>query len=138
MAMSDYAEAFFKHEENKGFRKPPTGTRDFHVCQVAIETGSSANNRPNYHVKSKIGTFGSTENSRARKIKLNLLHCALLVVNRTKRCLNCLSLEHFVRECSRPNKCRKCGPRSNVSKRATALRSYWPFIHVVANGAGGA
>jgi len=29
-----------------------------------------------------------------------------------KWCLNCSSLEHFVRECPYPSKCRKCGPDS--------------------------
>ena len=38
----------------------------------------------------------------------------------TKRCLNCLSLEHFVRECPRTSKCRICGPNSQT-KHATAL-----------------
>ena len=28
-----------------------------------------------------------------------------------KRCLNCLSLEHFVRNCVFPSKCRVCGPQ---------------------------
>ena len=37
-----------------------------------------------------------------------------------KRCLNCLSLDHIVRNCSRSTKCRECGPRSQ-NKHATAL-----------------
>ena len=37
-----------------------------------------------------------------------------------KRCLNCLSLDHIVRNCPRSTKCRKCGPRSQ-NKHATAL-----------------
>ena len=30
-----------------------------------------------------------------------------------KRCLNCLSLNHFVRDCKGPSKCGKCGPNSH-------------------------
>ena len=147
MATSDYAQAFFKHEEKEGSREPSTGTRDFRVRQVAVETGSRANNRPYYHTESKSRAFEINEKSRARNdqvispplcfvssrpdSKHFLMNCdkfkALSLkekrdtVIRAKRCLNCLSLEHFVRECSRPNKCRKCGPRSDVSKHATAL-----------------
>ena len=147
MATSDYAQAFFKHEEKEGSREPLTGTRDFRVRQVAVETGCRANNRPHYHTESKSRAFEINEKSRARNdqaispplcfvcsrpdSKHFLMNCdkfkALSLkekrdtVIRAKRCLNCLSLEHFVRECSRPNKCRKCGPRSDVSKHATAL-----------------
>ena len=32
-----------------------------------------------------------------------------LAVMDAKRCLNCLSLEHFVRNCAFPSKCRVCG-----------------------------
>ena len=147
MATSDYAQAFFKHEEKEGSREPSTGTRDFRVRQVAVKTSSRANNRPHYHTESKSRAFEINEKSRARNdqvispplcfvcsrpdSKHFLMNCdkfkALSLkekrdtVIRAKRCLNCLSLEHFVRECSRPNKCRKCGPRSDVSKHATAL-----------------
>ena len=34
------------------------------------------------------------------------------IVTDAKRCFNCLSLKHFVRECPYPSKCRKCGPSS--------------------------
>ena len=37
-----------------------------------------------------------------------------------KRCLNCLSLDHIVRNCPRSTKCRKCELRSQ-NKHATAL-----------------
>ena len=37
-----------------------------------------------------------------------------------KRCINCLSLDHYVRDCPRPARCRKCGP-NNKSKHASAL-----------------
>ena len=147
MATSDYAQAFFKHEEKEGSREPSTGTRDLRVRQVAVETSSRANNRPYYHTESKSRAFEINEKSRVRNDQVKspplcfvcsrpdskhfLMNCdkfkALSLkekrdtVIRAKRCLNCLSLEHFVRECSRPNKCRKCGPRSDVSKHATAL-----------------
>ena len=42
-----------------------------------------------------------------------------------KRCLNCLSVYHFVRDCSRPSKCRKCGPNNYESKHATALHDFY-------------
>ena len=37
-----------------------------------------------------------------------------------KRCLNCLPLNHFVRDCKGPSKCRKCGPNSR-HKHTSAL-----------------
>ena len=37
-----------------------------------------------------------------------------------KRCINCLSLDHYVRNCHRPARCRKYGP-NNKSKHAFAL-----------------
>ena len=40
-----------------------------------------------------------------------------------KRCLNCLSLDHFVRQCSFPSKCRLCGSQCR-NKHAAALREY--------------
>ena len=43
-----------------------------------------------------------------------------------KRCLNCLSLDHFVRQCSFPSKCRLCGPQCR-NKHATALHEYYTF-----------
>ena len=57
MTMSDYAQAFFKHEEKEGSREPLTGTRDFRVRQVAVETDSRANNRPYCHTESKKQSF---------------------------------------------------------------------------------
>ena len=42
------------------------------------------------------------------------------IVIDAKRCLNCLSLEHFVRECPYPSKCRICGP-SSQNKHTGAL-----------------
>ena len=66
MATSDYAQAFFKHEEKEGSREPATGTRDFRVRQVAVETGSRANNRPHYHTESKSRAFEINEKSRTR------------------------------------------------------------------------
>ena len=57
MATSDYAQAFFKHEEKEGSREPSTGTRDFRVRQVAVETGCRANNRPHYHTETKKQSF---------------------------------------------------------------------------------
>ena len=38
----------------------------------------------------------------------------------TERCLNCLSLEHFVRQWHTQSKCRRCGPQCR-NKHATAL-----------------
>ena len=63
MATSDYAQAFFKHEEKEGSREPSTGTRDFRVRQVAVETGSRANNRPYCHTEFKSRAFEINEKS---------------------------------------------------------------------------
>ena len=41
-----------------------------------------------------------------------------------KRCLNCLSLNHMVRNCAYPSKCRKCRPDCRT-KHATALHDYY-------------
>ena len=46
-----------------------------------------------------------------------------------KRCINCLLLEHYVRDCSRPTKCRKCGP-SNQNKHATALHECYTGVNL--------
>ena len=46
-----------------------------------------------------------------------------------KRCINCLSLEHYVRDCSRPTKCRKCGP-SNQNKHVTALHECYTGVNL--------
>ena len=46
-----------------------------------------------------------------------------------KRCLNCLFLEHFVRECPRTSKCRICGPNSQT-KLATALHECYDVVNL--------
>ena len=38
----------------------------------------------------------------------------------SKRSLNCMSLDHFVRDCKGPSKCRKCGPNCG-HKQTSAL-----------------
>ena len=40
------------------------------------------------------------------------------------RCLNCLSLDHMVRNCMAPSKCRRCGPACS-SKHAGALHELY-------------
>ena len=44
-----------------------------------------------------------------------------------KRCLNCLSLEHFVRQCHTHSKCRRCGPQCR-NKHPTALLECYATI----------
>ena len=46
-----------------------------------------------------------------------------------KRCLNCLSLDHFVRECPRPSKCCECGPNCRT-KHATALHECYNKVNL--------
>ena len=45
------------------------------------------------------------------------------VVVDTKTCLNCLPLDHFLRDCKGPSKCRKCGSNSRHNIPATYQRS---------------
>ena len=41
-----------------------------------------------------------------------------------KRYLNCLSVEHFVRDCPHPSKCRKCIPNCQ-NKHSGVLHDYY-------------
>ena len=51
-----------------------------------------------------------------------------------KRCLNCLSLEHFVRECPHPSKCRKCRPSSQNKHTGALHESCQAGSHGAAKG----
>ena len=56
------------------------------------------------------------------------------IVIDAKRCLNCLSLEHFVRECPYPSKCRKCGPSSQNIHTGALHESCQAVGHGAAKG----
>ena len=50
-------------------------------------------------------------------------------VTDAKRCLNCLSLDHFVRNCAFPSKCRICWPQCR-NKHSGALHEYYDGVNL--------
>ena len=56
------------------------------------------------------------------------------IVIDAKRCLHCLSLEHFLREGPYPSKCRKCGPSSQNEHTGALHESYQAGSHEAAKG----
>ena len=140
MMTSDYAQAFFKDEKDSS-REQPFNSREFRVRQVAVgvENGVQDNGLGGPHLStSRVRPGASHKDKPPPKCfvcshpdcKHFLADCETFrtlspeakrqTVIDAKRCLNCLSLDHFVRDCARPSKCRECGPK-NQNKHATAL-----------------
>ena len=96
MTTSDYAIAFFKSEDKDKTKEQIVGRGEVRVRRAAVGSGSGGQ-------ESGTAVCGSGA-----------------VGGDAKRCFNCLSPEHFVRDCVFRSKCRTCGPlREN--KHATAL-----------------
>ena len=142
MMTSDYAQAFFRSDNKEG--QASSRSKGYRVRQVTV---SADNTRDNGHGKTEIKATGEKLLSYCNRrstdkplpacfvcAKLNSKHyladCETFkayspeikrkTVIDAKRCLNCLSPEHFARECPYVCKCRKCGPNF-PNKHATAL-----------------
>ena len=140
MTTSDYAQAFFKSDERDKLRDPVASRGEFRVRQVGVVpdsgsqsksaadfySGASGNGRAQATSESKRETalpnkqppicFVCSQNGErhyladcSKFLRLSPLEKRRTVVA-AGRCLNCLSTEHFVRDCSSRSKCRTCGP----------------------------
>ena len=134
---SDYAQALFKTEEKDKSRECKSTVR---VRQTAVSIASKPNNVSNRqglkHFDAEVRSQRSPSKSAVlpecffRSNKHYLADCDKFQVLPTnlkrqkvfdaKRCLNCLSLNHMVRNCAYPSKCRKCRP-DWITKHATTL-----------------
>ena len=133
---SDCAQAFFKSESKKG---QMSCSKNYQVRQVTFGTGVAKNwasvNPTNTTVPNKKKTNASEKTSNYKHFKdkspPSCFVCAPLEVKHflvdcerfkafspqvkqqtvmdAKRCLICLSVEHFVHDCPYPSKCHKCG-----------------------------
>ena len=153
---SDYAQAFFKSDEREVAREPSGAKtfrvrqvavdNGFDSRPVEVEH-TSATDEQNQELR-----FATGQPREARHVnnksppvcfvcsrstcKHYLADCEKFkglapemkrkTVVEAKRCLNCLSLDHFVRQCSFPSKCRLCGPQCR-NKHAAALHEYYTF-----------
>ena len=153
---SDYAQAFFKSDEREVAREPSGAKtfrvrqvavdNGFDSRPVEVEH-TSATDEQNQELR-----FATGQPREARRVnnksppvcfvcsrstcKHYLADCEKFkglapemkrkTVVEAKRCLNCLSLDHFVRQCSFPSKCRLCGPQCR-NKHAAALHEYYTF-----------
>ena len=156
---SDYAQAFFKSDEKDGSRESTGGTKNVRVRQVAYgrqndpqtvtgprsrffdmdkrESSSSSVPRGEHGRLNKpppICFFCSNVDQRhflAECEKFTALNprAKRQTVTDAKRCLNCLSLDHFVRNCAFPSKCRICGPQCR-NKHAGALHECYDGVNL--------
>ena len=156
---SDYAQAFFKSDEKDGSRDTTGGTKNVKVRQVVYggesstqtvtqprsrfsdkdkrESDSSYVSRGEYKSLNKpppICFFCAGANLRhflaeCEKFKALSPRSKRQAEMDAKRCLNCLSLEHFVRNRAFPSKCRVCGPQCR-NKHAGALHECFNGINL--------
>ena len=156
---SDYAQAFFKSDEKDGSRESTGGTKNVRVRQVAYgrqndpqavtgprsrffdmdkRESSSSSVPPGEHGRLNkpppICFFCSNVDQRhflaeCEKFKALNPRAKRQTVTDAKRCLNCLSLDHFVRNCAFPSKCRICGPQCR-NKHAGALHECYDGVNL--------
>ena len=156
---SDYAQAFFKSDEKDGSRESTGGTKNVRVRQVAYgrqndpqavtgprsrffdmdkRESSSSGVPPGEHGRLNkpppICFFCSNVDQRhflaeCEKFKALNPRAKRQTVTDAKRCLNCLSLDHFVRNCAFPSKCRICGPQCR-NKHAGALHECYDGVNL--------
>ena len=140
MMTSDYAQAFFKDEKDSS-REQPFNSRELRVRRVAVGVGNGVQDdkQTGPHLSTSCARPGASGKDKPPPkcfvcsrpdSKHFLADCKTFstmspkanrqTVIDAKRCLNCLSLDHFVRDCARPSRCRECGP-NNQNKHATAL-----------------
>ena len=139
---SDYAQALFKTEEKDKSRECKSTVR---VRQTAVSIASKPNNVSNRqglkHFDAGVRSQRSPSKSAVLpecfvcsnkhyladcdKFKVLPANLKRQTVFDAKPCLNCLSLNHMVRNyCAYPSKCRKCRPDCRT-KHATALHDYY-------------
>ena len=156
---SDYAQAFFKSDEKDGSRESTGGTKSVTVEQVAFgrQNDSQAVTWPRsrFFDKDKRESSSSSvprgEHCRLNKPPPTCFVCCNVdqrhfraecekfkalnprakrqTVTDAKRCLNCLSLDHFARNCAFPSKCRICGPQCR-NKHAGALHECYDGVNL--------
>ena len=148
MMTSDYAQAFFKLEDEEKSREPQSGRSEFRVRQVALDSGVGAHNgSAESPVSAAAGGRGApTDHNRGTKkasgrppicflcaradSRHYLIECEKFMklppqerrqtVIKAGRCLNCLSTGHLARNCPSRCKCRKCGPNCRA-KHSSAI-----------------
>ena len=139
--MSEYAQTFFKSNDKEKSRDPAPGS--LCVRQVGVEMveqssdgegldkqGNSSKKWSKVSAKSPPNCFLCAN----EKLKHFLGDCAkfkkLSIANKRKkvieagRCLNCLSVGHFVRNCELHSKCYKCGPKYK-NKHSGVLHEFY-------------
>ena len=142
MMTSDYAQAFLKDEKDSS-HEHPFNSRELRVRRVVVgvENGVQDDKQVGPHLftsRARPGASGKDKPPPKCFVcshpdsKHFLADCETFstgtlspkakrqTVIDGKRCLNCLSLNHFVRDCARPSRGRECGPK-NQDKHATAL-----------------
>ena len=137
---SDYAQALFKTEEKDKSRECKYTVR---VRPAAVSTASKPNNVSNRQGLNQFDAGVRSQRSPSKsavlpecfvcsnkhyladcdKFKVLPTNLKRQTVFGAKRCLNCLSLNHMVRNCAYPSKC-KCRPDCRT-KHATALHDYY-------------
>ena len=154
MMTSEYAQAFFKSDDkehaqssgSKTFRVRQTTVGSEKRSKSDSSSTSSNSVRPAKH-ENNAANVKTSDYKRAKdkpaptcfvcmrpELKHFLADCEVFksysdklkrqTVMDAKRCLNCLSLEHFVRDCPHPSKCRKCSPNCQ-NKHSGALHDYY-------------
>ena len=154
MMTSEYAQAFFKSDDKEHAQSSGSKTYRVRQTTVGPEkrtkSGSSSTSsnsvRPAKH-ENNAANVKTSDYKRAKdkpaptcfvcmrpELKHFLADCEVFksysdklkrqTVMDAKRCLNCLSLQHFVRDCPHPSKCRKCSPNCQ-NKHSGALHDYY-------------
>ena len=156
MMTSEYAQAFFKSDDKEQAQSSGSKTYRVRQTTIGPEkrtksdsSSTSSNSvRPAKHENDaanvKISDYKRAKDKPAPtcfgcmrpELKHFLANCEVFksysnnlereTVMDAKRCLNCLSVEHFVRDYPHPSKCRKCIPNcQNKHKHSGALHDYY-------------
>ena len=149
MTTSDYAQAFLKSDDKEKPGEQSGGRGEFCVRLVTVNSdgGPRQSNATAGSASGTVATSGSksfagqrskqpekrppicfycsrTDNrhyfAECEKFKQLSPREKCQAVIESKRCLNCLSQDHFVRDCASSSRCRTCGPRCG-NKHAMAL-----------------
>jgi len=156
---SDYAQAFFRANERDSSRELSGGSKDIRVRQVVVNGESATQNAVSSYPtepETKGGSRPPPELTRrgdrggqqpppvcffcsdadcrhflaeCEKFKALNPRMKRQTVMDAKRCLNCLSLDHFVRNCKYPSKCRICGPHCR-NKHTSALHECFNEVNL--------